>query len=160
MAIAAVHSTFVATTPWLSDSELAAWRSLELMQLQLASELNRRLAPFDLSLQDYFVLAFLADHDGRSRVTELCRFLGFEKSRGSHHITRLVARGLVVKEQCGDDRRVWWVSITPTGRKLAAAAAPSHVADVRELFIDHATPAQLSAITKLATRVSDYLADQ
>jgi len=46
------------------------------------------------------------------------------------------------------------------GRKLAAVAAPSHAADVRELFIDHATPAQLSAITKLATRVSDYLADQ
>ncbi len=128
--------------------------------MQLASELNRRLAPFDLSLQDYFVLAFLTDHDGRSRVTELCRYLGFEKSRGSHHITRLVARGLVVKEQCRDDRRVWWVSITAAGRQAAAAAAPSHVEDVRELFINHATAAQLSALTKVATRVSDYLADQ
>ena len=128
--------------------------------MQLASELNRRLAPFDLSLQDYFVLAFLTDHDGRSRVTELCRYLGFEKSRGSHHITRLVARGLVVKEQCRDDRCVWWVSITAAGRQAAAAAAPSHVEDVRELFINHATAAQLSALTKVATRVSDYLADQ
>jgi DNA-binding MarR family transcriptional regulator len=66
----------------------------------------------------------------------------------------------VSKARCDSDKRVFWVSLTPDGRAAAAAAAPQHVDDVRELFIGLATPDQLSAITRLAITVSEKLAEQ
>ena len=57
-------------TTWLTNNQREAWKNLQLMQLQLSSELSRRLAPFGLTLQDYYVLAHLDDQGGRMRIVE------------------------------------------------------------------------------------------
>lgn len=63
------------------------------------------------------------------------RTLGWEKSRLSHQLTRMVKRGLVERTECADDRRGAYVAVTGAGREAITTAAPRHVDDVRRLFL-------------------------
>lgn len=146
-------------TPWLDESEQAAWRALQRMQLHLDARLARQLAAESgLSSSDYAVLVALTDEpDGRLRLGELADSLAWEKSRASHHVARMAARGLVAKERCDDDRRGAWVVVTPQGRAEIEAAAPGHVRAVRRHFVDRLTPEQLEAVRVAAEVVLDGL---
>jgi len=149
----------VAGTRWLNDEEHAAWRGLQRMQLQLSAKLNRQLTEeAGLSLPDYGVLVALSEHrDGRMRAFELGRELGWEKSRLSHHISRMAERGLVKREKCASDQRGAFVAITGKGRKAITEAAAGHVAAVRRWFVDLLTPAQLRALAAVGDTVVDAL---
>lgn len=142
-------------TRWLDAREERAWRAMQFLQMRLESELARQLAAESgLSYADYVVLVALTDQpDGRLRQFELGRVLGWEKSRLSHHVGRMVERGLVAKERCGSDRRGAYVAVTEHGRAEIAAAAPGHVATVRRLVLDHLTPAQLDVVADVAEKV-------
>src|SRR5689334_17639333 len=122
------------------------------MQLRLEGELARQLAADSgLSYPDYLVLVALTDRpDGRMRLFELGDVLGWEKSRLSHQVGRMVGRGLVRKEKCDTDRRGAYVVVTRQGRRDIEAAAPGHVAAVRRLFVDRLTPSQIDAIGEAA----------
>lgn len=147
--------------PWLDEREERAWRALQFMQMRLEGELARRLAAESgLSYADYVVLVALTDRvDGRLRLFELARQLGWEKSRVSHHIARMMTRGLVTKERCGSDRRGAFVVVTPKGRAEVEAAAPGHVRAVRDLVVDRLTPSQLEAVGRAAEHILDAIDD-
>ena len=140
---------------WLTDTERRAWRGMQVMDRHLDAELARRLTTRSgLSHQDYMVLVVLTGTtDGAMRLFELCRALGWEKSRSSHHITRMAKRGLVTKEKCASDGRGSSVVVTDHGRSAIEAAAPGYVTDVREFFIDQLSPDELDVITAVAERV-------
>ncbi|MFP5376267.1 MAG: MarR family winged helix-turn-helix transcriptional regulator [Acidimicrobiia bacterium] len=140
---------------WLTGREERAWRALQFMQMRLERELARQLAAESgLSYPDYLVLVALTDRpDGRMRLFELGDVLGWEKSRASHHVGRMVERGLVKKQRCDADRRGFYVVVTPRGRREIEAAAPGHVAAVRRLFVDRLTPGQLDAVGDTAEAV-------
>jgi DNA-binding MarR family transcriptional regulator len=137
---------------WLNQREERAWRALQFMQMRLEGELARQLAADSgLSYPDYLVLVALTDRpDGRMRLFELASVLGWEKSRLSHHVARMVDRRLVTKKRCGDDRRGAYVAVTARGRREIEAAAPGHVAAVRRLFVDRLSPDQLDVIADAA----------
>jgi DNA-binding MarR family transcriptional regulator len=145
----------MAATPWLDDREAAAWRGFLRMQMHLEAALARQLAADSaLSHQDYGVLVALSEApEGRVRLFELAEALGWEKSRASHHVSRMAARGLVDKEPCDEDRRGAFVVITPHGQATIEAAAPGHVRAVRELFVDRLSPAQLDQLRSIAEAV-------
>lgn len=140
---------------WLTEREERAWRALQFMQMRLEGALARQLASDSgLSYPDYVVLVALTDRpDGRMRPSELARTLGWEKSRLSHHITRMAARGLVRREKCASDGRGSFVVVTRKGRREIEAAAPGHVAAVRRLFVDRLTSRQLDAVRVAAETV-------
>jgi DNA-binding MarR family transcriptional regulator len=140
---------------WLTEPEERAWRGLQSMQMRLEGALARQLAAESgLSYPDYVVLVALTDRPGgRMRLFELGGVLGWEKSRLSHHIGRMVDRGLVAKERCAADRRGAYVVVTGRGREAIETAAPGHVAAVRRLFIDRLTRSQLDAIAGAAEAV-------
>jgi DNA-binding MarR family transcriptional regulator len=140
---------------WLNEGEERAWRALQFMQMRLEGELARQLAADSgLSYPDYVVLVALTDRaDGRMRLFELAGVLGWEKSRLSHHVARMAARGLVDKARCDSDRRGAFVVITKKGRKEIEAAAPGHVRTVRRLFVDRLTPDELDVIATAAEKV-------
>lgn len=147
---------------WLDEDELRAWRQLQIMQAQLAAVLGRELVESTgLSYVDYLVLAALTDRpDGRMRAFELGRELGWEKSRLSHHVSRMADRGLVEKQKCSADRRGSHVAITKAGRKAIEAAAPGHVASVRQRFIDRLTREQILTLDAISATVLAGLADE
>lgn len=140
---------------WLDEREQQAWRALQLMQMQLEARLARQLTDdAGLSYADYVVLvALTGSPDGRLRPHELGTTLGWEQSRVSHHVSRMVQRGLVERRPCDGDRRGAFVAVTPHGRTTIEAAAPGHVDAVRRWFVDRLTPAQLDAVGEVASIV-------
>src|SRR5664279_372312 len=130
---------------WLTASEARAWRALQNLSAPLAAALNRQLTRDSaLSSADYEVLVVLSESPaGVLRAGELGRATGWEKSRLSHHIKRMVARGLVERRGCVTDGRGLMVAITPSGQSAIEQAAPGHVEAVRDYVIDLLTPAQL-----------------
>lgn len=145
----------MAKVRWLSDREERTWRALQFMQMRLEGELAGQLAADSgLSYPDYLVLVALTDREGgRMRLFELAATLGWEKSRASHHVGRMVERGLLKKEKCDADRRGAYVVVTARGRREIEAAAPGHVAAVRRLFVDQLTPEQIEVIGDAAEKI-------
>ncbi len=148
------------TTEWLDDREQRAWRGFLGMHAQLIRRLNRRLQDeSDLSGPDYEVLVHLSESpDGRLRPFELCEALQWEKSRLSHHLTRMERRGLVAREECETDARGAHVSLTTAGRSSIVSAAPAHVAELRRLFVDALSPRQIDELARISEAVLTHLA--
>ncbi len=144
---------------WLDQREERAWRSLMEMQEGLSEFIERQLRNrCGLSLADYQVLAHLSEApDGRLRSFELGALLHWEKSRLSQHLGRMQNRGLVSRERCLTDQRGAVIAITPRGSDLIRAAAPQHVADVREVLIDHLTATELEMLNTIGHKVHDRL---
>ena len=123
----------------LDDDEQAAWRSFVEMHHLLERHLARCLQrEFGLSDSDYEVLVNLSESPGgRMRAYELGRATMWEKSRLSHHLSRMEKRGLVRREvDPGGDARFPIVVLTPAGRAAIESAAPANAARVRKLFVD------------------------
>ena len=129
------------------------------MAFQLAGELGHALGEASaISYQDYLVLAVLREFDGRGRPVDLGRELGWEKSRVSHHVARMVDRGLVTRETVATDKRGALVVATAKGRRALEAAAPVHDEVVRRHFLDVVTDRQLTVVRGVAERVIASLA--
>lgn len=141
--------------PWLDATEAAAWRGVQRMFGELTVELGRRLAAESgLSTADYAVLVQLTDvAEARLRASALGAAMGWEQSRVSHHVARMARRGLVSIERCPSDRRGSFVVLTPAGRSAIVAAAPGHVAAVRELFVDLLSADELEVLAGVSGRV-------
>jgi DNA-binding MarR family transcriptional regulator len=133
---------------WLTEKQQRVWRRWLAASALLPAALNRGLqADARLSLPDFDVLVQLTDDpDGRVRVTDLARALAWERSRLSHHLTRMERRGLVRREECHDDRRGAFVVLTPEGRAAIDGAAPAHVDTVRSLVFDQLTDAEVDVL--------------
>jgi DNA-binding MarR family transcriptional regulator len=146
-------------TPWLDDRQQQVWRAWLRVGSRLPAALNRQLQrDSELSLQDFDVLVQLTDVDeGRVRVSALAAALGWERSRLSHHVTRMERRGLVAREECDDDGRGAFVVLTPAGRAAIERAAPGHVRTVRSLVFDALAPAEVDALGDVLAAVLDRL---
>ena len=124
-----------------------------------ATALQRKLqADSGLSLPDLAVLVHLTESpEGRVRVTDLARALSWERSRASRHLTRMERRGLVRREECRDDGRGAFVTLTPAGRTAVEEAAPGHVRTVPPLVFDQLTDQEVdvlgSALSKVLARL-------
>lgn len=149
----------VDTPHWLSTREQRAWRAYLAMQARLTAELNRRLqVESGLSLSDFDVLVALTDRRGeRVRIGELSEALQWEKSRLSHHVTRMARRGLIVRVECPDDGRGAEVELTEQGRAAIEQAAPGHVHDVRELLFDGLDDEQVATLEHIGTTVAERI---
>ncbi|MGP4089276.1 MarR family winged helix-turn-helix transcriptional regulator [Streptomyces sp. KR55] len=142
-------------TGWLSPSEQRAWRAFVGVHQRLPNSLARGLqGDGKLSLSDYVVLVALTDAaEGRRHFQDLATAVEWERSRMSHHLRRMVKRGLVAREECPEDARGVHVVVTPAGRAAIEAAAPQHVATVRRLVIDPLTPEELDTLALLCERI-------
>lgn len=142
---------------WLSDDEQRVWRDYLAMMNGLQVEMNRQLQrDCGLSLADYDVLVAVDEQPG-CRITALGDRLGWEQSRVSHQLRRMVDRGLVERTGAKDDRRAATVDITRSGRSALHAAAPGHAALVREVVFADVRPADLRAVGRWTAGVLERL---
>src|SRR3954454_4889464 len=146
-------------TRWLSEPEQRAWRGLLQMTTRLETQLNRELQETSgLSLADYDVLVPLSEApQGRLRVFELASDLGWERSRLSHHLTRMQRRGLITREDCDADRRGAFVVLTDAGRSAIDQAAPAHVETVRRLVFEGLSDKHVTALQAFTDSVQRRL---
>jgi DNA-binding MarR family transcriptional regulator len=121
---------------WLDADQERTWIAYIRIQLRLSYEMNSQLlADSGISLPDYDVLTALSVADGgRMQITVLAAQIGWERSRVSHHVRRMTARGLVACGPSAVDRRVTEVTLTGEGWQTLVNAAPGHVDLVRRLF--------------------------
>ncbi len=147
-------------SPWLTAEQERVWRNWVAVSVQLPTALHRQLQnDSELSLQDFEVLVYLTDtEEGRLRVSDLARELQWERSRLSHHVKRMQARGLVCREGCPDDGRGAFVVITPRGREAIEQAAPGHARFVRSLVFDSLTDDELAALGSITDKMLANLA--
>jgi DNA-binding MarR family transcriptional regulator len=147
--------------PWLNAQEEHLWRGWTRLNTELSATLQRELqADAQLSGSDYEVLVHLTDNpEGRMRVSDLARLLQWERSRVSHHLTRMERRGLVERSECAEDGRGAFIGVTAAGRTAIEHAAPGHVASVRRLVFDALDADEVgdlaAVIDKLLTRVHE-----
>jgi DNA-binding MarR family transcriptional regulator len=118
-----------------------------------------------ISAADYAVMVPLSEApDGQLRTKDLGAALGWDRSRTSHQVTRMVKRGLVAREFCEDDARGSVVGLTPAGRAAIEKAAPKHVALVRQLFFDPLSDDELDALgvalDRMLAAIRHYAAEQ
>ncbi|MBS4752113.1 winged helix-turn-helix transcriptional regulator [Nocardioides sp. zg-ZUI104] len=145
------------STPWLGPDEQRAWRGWVEVHARLNARIHRQLQEASgLSLADYAILVELTSErasDASARMFELGERLAWEKSRVSKQVTRMEARGLVVRRHCPDDRRGSYVDLTDAGRAAIEAAAPAHVKLVREMFFDVVPHEDVLRLADLTTAV-------
>jgi DNA-binding MarR family transcriptional regulator len=136
---------------WLTAEEERVWRRWLTLNAQLSATLQRELQDdAGLSMPDFEVLVHLTDSpEGRVRVTDLARLLQWERSRVSHHVTRMERRRLVQRVECAEDGRGAFIVITPQGRAAIERAAPGHVNTVRRLVFDALSPEEVDAFATI-----------
>jgi len=140
---------------WLEQDELAAWMSLAALIFKLPGVLDYQLQrDSGLTHFEYLVLAGLSESPGRCRrMSDLAVFANGSLSRLSHVVKRLENRGFVVRRPADDDGRITVATITDAGYETLVAAAPCHVATVREYVVDSLTPDQIAQLKTIADQI-------
>jgi DNA-binding MarR family transcriptional regulator len=143
----------MATRRWLTDDEQRAWRSYIAMEHLLGRHLHQHLQrEFGLSDSDFEILVTLSEADGRRmRATELGQATQWEKSRLSHHLSRMEKRGLVRRD--AGDGRYPVVALTAAGLATLKKSAPANAERVRELFVDVIGEDRLAVLREIADDV-------
>jgi DNA-binding MarR family transcriptional regulator len=111
-----------------------------------------------LSGADYQVLHPLSEsRDGGLRARELGAEIGWDRSRLSHHITRMEKRGLVTREECLEDARGLMVRLTDAGKAAIEGAAPEHVEAVHRYFFDLVSKEEQKTLAVVFDRLLENL---
>jgi DNA-binding MarR family transcriptional regulator len=153
------YNGVVEATRWLTPAEDRTWRAWLAMAERLRSQIGHDLqSDTGLSDADYMVLVHLSEAEGhRVRMNDLAARLNWSKSRLSHQLARMQARGLVERDECASDARGAYAVLGACGLAEIHQAAPHHVASVRRHFIDVLDPEQLEALAVIAERVVAHL---
>src|SRR6187551_2822633 len=135
----------------LTESQQLAWRSFIESSWALHTHLEDELrAQTGLSMNDYHVMVTLSEApEHRLRMGELSGRLVFSPSRLTYQISSMVKRGLVRKQSCPEDGRGQEAVLTEAGMAALVAAAPLHLATVRENFMDDLDEAEIAVITRV-----------
>ncbi|MBX6762573.1 MAG: MarR family transcriptional regulator [Rubrobacteraceae bacterium] len=125
------------------------------MSVRLGERIGRELARgAGLSEAEFEILEALVEA-GEEPVRALALRCGleWEKSRLSHQLRRMERRGLVVREECPEDRRGAVVRVTEVGRSLARRARERYELVVRRYVVEALTEEQLEALGDIAESV-------
>ena len=140
---------------WLNAAEMKAWRRYIIASRRLLEALDDDLAAHDISMSDYEVLAQLSEApERRMRMSELADVAMISRSRLSHRIKVMEKAGWVKREACPIDKRGYFAVMTPKGWKAIVAAAPVHVASVRERFLDALDKGDQKVLAEIFERVA------
>jgi DNA-binding MarR family transcriptional regulator len=121
----------------LDRLELAAWRGMLFAYRNMTAAIDERLeGEHGLSLSSYEVLLLLSQSPERSmRMGALADELLLSRSGLTRLVDRMVARGLVERHTCSEDRRGTWARLTAEGEAKFRQARPTNLAAIREQFV-------------------------
>ncbi len=144
---------------WLDADQLAAWRAYLRGSALLRDALNHDVeSESGLSLNEYELLVRLSEATaGTVRMSALAEDLVHSRSRLTHMVGRMEARGLVERRTCASDGRGVNCILTREGRRTLAEAAPGHLQGVRAYLVDVLSPEELEVLGRAMGRVADRL---
>jgi DNA-binding MarR family transcriptional regulator len=122
----------------LSELELDAWRNFLRVHATLTRELDEELRrTHGLPLTSYDVLVNLEGApDQQMRMSELADAVLLSRSGLTRLVERLERDGLLARADCPGDARGSFAVLTAAGLDRLAEARKTHLAGVRERFLD------------------------
>jgi DNA-binding MarR family transcriptional regulator len=139
----------------LEEADWTMWRGFVAMRRSLDRALEQRLqADAGISTADFDVLHALSRAEGhRLRAGALADALGWEKSRISHQVSRMTARGQLERAECPTDARGTWVVLAASGADALATATCGYLEVLQTTFFAPLSPADKRMLKGLAERV-------
>jgi DNA-binding MarR family transcriptional regulator len=140
----------------LSPHELRIWHAFKVMGDEVMERVGRDItAATGLSGADFGVLSRLAAvRKGEMRQQALAESLGWDKSRLSHHLTRMQQRELIERRE--SEPRAVFIVLTKQGKTKLDAARPVHAESVRRNLLSRLSEQQ----TETIVRVSNLLVEE
>lgn len=140
---------------WLDERELDTWMRFLAVSFLLPAALEQRMQRQNgMSMFEYLVLAMLSEAPDRTQqLKALAKVVNGSLSRLSHVLKRLEARDWVRRSPKPGDGRVTVATLTDAGYATLAAAAPSHVEDVRSLVFDQLSSGQVDQLRAICERL-------
>lgn len=137
----------------LSEEEMQLWHKWKnSYKVIFGNVIKDMFAQTGLSEGDYGILDRLDLYgEGKLRQQELASTMDWDKSRLSHHLTRMEKRGLVIREQLKNERGVQ-VIMTASGKSILLDARPIVSMAIREHFLNLLTEQDMKTITNLADK--------
>lgn len=137
----------------LSEEEMQLWHKWKnSYKVIFGNVVKDMFAQTGLSEGDYGILDRLDLYgEGKLRQQELASTMDWDKSRLSHHLTRMEKRGLVIREQLKNERGVQ-VIMTASGKSILLDARPIVSMAIREHFLNLLTEQDMKTITNLADK--------
>lgn len=148
-------------TMWLSDSQQQTWRRWLAAHSEMTAALGRQLnRDWGMSIADFEVLVKLSEApEGKLRIVELADAMAWERSRLSHHLTRMEKRELITRRDCPNDRRGAFAELTASGRSSIEQAAPGHAELVHSLLFADVSSEDLAAVNRVTTALLGRLSE-
>ncbi|MEU5976516.1 MarR family winged helix-turn-helix transcriptional regulator [Streptomyces sp. NPDC047315] len=145
----------VAETRWLNGDELAAWLANSAIMISLPAALDARMQrEAQLTFFEYMVLSVLSEQPARTlQMSTLAARTAASLSRLSHVVGRLEKRELITRTRIPGSGRRTNATLTEAGYEVVVAAAPGHVAAVREYLIDEIEPQDLATLRRIGAAV-------
>ncbi len=145
--------------PSRRDAQLAPWRAFLRAHARVERRLDEDLrSRHGLSLQEYETLLHLAESpERRLRMGRLADSLLLSKSGVTRLVDRLVDDRLVERTSCTSDARGAEATLTELGLSRLRAAAPTHLAGIREYFVSVIDAADLAVVERAMDAVSEGL---
>ena len=140
---------------WLNSDELAAWLANSAIMISLPAALDARMQrESQMTFFEYMVLSVLSEEPDRTmQMSALAVRTSASLSRLSHVVGRLEKRGLLARSRIPGAGRRTNTTLTEAGYDVVVAAAPGHVAAVREYLIDSLEPRDLIALQRIGAAV-------
>ncbi|MFD9499170.1 MarR family winged helix-turn-helix transcriptional regulator [Streptomyces sp. NPDC060035] len=140
---------------WLDADEQQQWYAFAYVLTLLPAALETRMQrDAGISHFDYLVLSALSMAPERTlRMSDVAQFTGSTLSRLSNVVGRQEKRGWVRRHPDPADGRYTLATLTDAGFEKVAAAAPSHVDEVRRLVFDPLTKAQQRQLGGVSQRL-------
>ncbi|MFC4005984.1 MarR family winged helix-turn-helix transcriptional regulator [Nonomuraea purpurea] len=145
----------VVETRWLSRDELAAWLANSAIMISLPAALDARMQrEAQMTFFEYMVLSVLSEQPARTlQMSDLAARTSASLSRLSHVVGRLEKRALIARTRIPGSGRRTNATLTEAGYQAVVAAAPGHVAAVREYLMDELEPHELTTLRRIGTAV-------
>lgn len=138
-----------------SDWRVGVWRSFLRAHASVVARLERDLAEAGLPIAWYDVLLQLVEAPGhRLRMAELASRVLLSRSGLTRLVDRLQGEGYVRREPAPDDARGMYTVLTRAGFEALRAAAPVHLAGVRDHWLAHFSDDELRVLGGLLGRVA------
>lgn len=125
---------------------------------RISQLLGHRFAPYEVTTEQWSVLARLGEEDGISQ-----KDLAFRVSKDQTNVTRILdqleRKGLIVRKPNPEDRRSYLPFVTEEGRRLYEKLVPIEE-EVVAAVTAGISPEETDALIKLLARIADNAAEK
>lgn len=140
-----------------TDAALKLWVVLSRAHASISAHAAAHAADHGLSLTEFAILEVLY-HRGRMVLGEIQRRILVSSGGITFLVDRLADKGLVVRQECPEDRRAKYVALTREGTRMIREIFPSH-AQALATAMRGLTPAEQREATGLLRSLGLAAAD-